>query len=192
MSLTLDTGASVNILREEDFDRLSLRPKLHRSRIRLFAYGSRDPLRIIGKFRTLVSHVDDHAKLVTTEFYVVSGNFSTSLLSYTTATEIGLITVHGSVNNVKSLECVSDRDRAKFHHSIVSAYPSLFEGIGKLKGRPVRLQVDKNVTPVAQPPRRLPFHLRKNVEKELHDLEKADIITREWPYAFDIAHRCDP
>ena len=178
MSLTLDTGASVNILRESDYSRLSLKPKLHRSGIRLFAYGSQDPLPIIGKFRTLVSHVDDHSKLVTTEFYVVTGSYSTSLLSYTTAIEIGLITVHGSVNNVTSSDHDNDRDRAAVHTTIVNAYPSLFEGIGKLKGSSVNLHVDKTATPVAQPPRRLPFHLRKKVEKELRDLEEADIIER--------------
>ena len=34
---------------------------------------------------------------------------------------------------------------------ICSRHPKLFQGIGKLKGTKVKLHIDENVTPVAQP-----------------------------------------
>ena len=57
-------------------------------------------------------------------------------------------------------------------------YPSVFEGIGKLKGIEVQLHIDTKVTPVAQKARRIPFHLRKKVEHELKVLEEQHIIER--------------
>ena len=57
-------------------------------------------------------------------------------------------------------------------------YPTLFDGIGKLKDFEVKLHIDKSVKPVAQPARRIPFRLRKQVEAELERLEQQDIIER--------------
>ena len=38
--------------------------------------------------------------------------------------------------------------------------------------------LDENVEPVAQAPRRIPFHIRKQVENELDRLEKEGIIEK--------------
>ena len=48
--------------------------------------------------------------------------------------------------------------------------------IGKLKDYQVTLHINKNITPVAQRERRIPFALREKVNKELEKLEKAGII----------------
>ena len=61
----------------------------------------------------------------------------------------------------------------------------MFHGIGKMKDVQVKLHVDPNVKPVAQKHRRVPFHLREKLEKELDRLEQAGIIEKvnsatEW------------
>ena len=48
--------------------------------------------------------------------------------------------------------------------------------IGKLKGHHVKLHIDKQVKPVAQRERRIPFALREKAREELDKLEKAGII----------------
>jgi hypothetical protein len=40
------------------------------------------------------------------------------------------------------------------------------------------IHIDKNIVPVTQPHRRIPFHLRKKVEDELKRLEELDIIEK--------------
>jgi len=46
----------------------------------------------------------------------------------------------------------------------------------------VKLHIDPDVTPRQQPHRRIPFHVREDVEKELKRLEELDIIeTAEGP-----------
>jgi len=54
-------------------------------------------------------------------------------------------------------------------------YPQLFRGVGKLKNHQVKLHIDHNVKPVAQPHRRTPFHLQKLIEQEVETLLKEDI-----------------
>jgi len=46
------------------------------------------------------------------------------------------------------------------------------------KGFPIKINIDESVPPKAQPHRRIPFHVRKQVEDKIRELEKADIIER--------------
>ena len=57
-------------------------------------------------------------------------------------------------------------------------YIEIFNGIGKLKDFQVKLHTDESVKPVVQSHRRIPFHIRKQVESELERLEKLDMIER--------------
>jgi hypothetical protein len=57
-------------------------------------------------------------------------------------------------------------------------YPKIFEGIGKLRNFKVKLHIDETAKPVANPHRRIPFHLRKTVKQELQLLEDLDIIEK--------------
>ena len=51
-----------------------------------------------------------------------------------------------------------------------------FSGVGKLKNFQLKLHVNKDVKPVAQPVRRLLFGLRDKVDSKLDELLKEDII----------------
>ena len=58
----------------------------------------------------------------------------------------------------------------------------MFGGTGKVLNKEVKLHIDPDVTPRQQPHRRIPFHVREDVEKELKWLEKLAIIeTVEGP-----------
>lgn len=175
ISMVIDTGASINIISEQDFAKIKPRPHLSSTGVEIFAYGAKRPLPILGKFKGSVTAVDE-SKFVTASFYVVSGkSYASSLLSYTTASGIGLVTLHNTVHNIAPSP-PSHRDQ--YRTDIISRYPTLFHGIGKLKDQQVQLHIDPSVPPVAQSHRRLPFHLRTKVEQELRDLEEADIIER--------------
>ena len=62
--------------------------------------------------------------------------------------------------------------------SLKEEFKSLFGGIGKVPNKEVKLHIDPDVTPRQQPHRRIPFHVRDDVEKELERLEKLDIIEK--------------
>ena len=51
--------------------------------------------------------------------------------------------------------------------------------IGKFKDVKIKLHIDKNVIPVGQPERRIPFALREKVRNEIKNLEVNDIVTNE-------------
>jgi hypothetical protein len=53
-----------------------------------------------------------------------------------------------------------------------------FEGIGKMKGVKVDLNIDTDVKPVAQPLRRIPFSVRPKIGEEVRRLLEEDIIEK--------------
>ncbi|CAC5397382.1 unnamed protein product [Mytilus coruscus] len=103
---------------------------------------------------------------------VIDGNH-TPLLGRSTASELGILLIGPSVNMINT------------KGDIVSKYSDLFCGLGKLKDYQLKIYIDKNVKPIAQPTRRLPFNIRKSVEEKLCELEEMDVIERvegptEW------------
>ncbi|GAA6090010.1 uncharacterized protein K02A2.6-like [Tachysurus ichikawai] len=70
------------------------------------------------------------------------------------------------------------RQRQDISQELLSKYPNITNGIGKLKNVQVRLLIDDTVKPVAQPHHRINFHVRKKVEKELQLLEDEGIIEK--------------
>ena len=158
------TGASVDIVDEATFIKInhSKNVQLQPPTKRLFAYGSKSQLSVLGKFETTVGFKSNQ---VTSTIHVLPGD-SGSLLGYKTATSLGVIDLHVNKVAVETPE----------HERLIAQYPNLFKGIGNLKGVEVKLHIDKEVPPVAQQARRIPFHFRKQVEKELDHLESLGII----------------
>ena len=164
LDIMIDTGASVNLIDETTYRKINRHRgrRLEKAERYIYSYGSSAPLPILGTFVTTIktSDVSTIAKL-----HVVKGNFG-NLLSCATAKQLNLLQV--SINAV-------DAPRPG---DLQQEYKCLFGGIGKVKGRLIKLHIDPQVKPKQQPHRRIPFHVRKDVEKELERLEKLDIIEK--------------
>ena len=61
---------------------------------------------------------------------------------------------------------------------LIDKYKAYFEGVDRLTDYHVKIHVNKEVNPIAQHPRRVPFSLREKVESKLHELEQLDIIEK--------------
>jgi len=159
----IDSGASVNLIDEKQWSSMRNRPHLKQAKSKIFSYGSKTPMPILGMFDATV---ESNNRITVGTFYVTSGNGG-SLLSYKSASELDLIKIN--VNSINAEKPITVDDLVKSH-------PELFNGIGKLKDFQVTLHIDKSVVPVAQPHRRIPFHIRQKVEKEIQSELAQDII----------------
>ena len=164
INMMIDSGASVNLIDESTYMKLSPHEKrrLQRSERRIYSYGSSVPLQILGTFMTWIKTSDIS---IVAKLHVVKGNFG-NLLSFATAKQLNLLQV--SINAVN----------VSYPRFLQEEYKCLFGGIGKVKGRLIKLHIDPQVKPKQQPHRRIPFHVRKDVEKELERIEKLDIIEK--------------
>ena len=169
VTVMMDSGASVNILDKNDYKRIrkeNTQIQLQETSTHIYAYGATEALPLLGKINTTL---ELSSKKITTTFYVVNGSYG-SLLSHATSVDLGLITIPQAINAVASKE--SSKDLPQLLHE----YNDIFQGISKLKDFQFEIHVDSEVQPVAQPARRIPFHIRQQVEQEINNLEKQGII----------------
>ena len=153
-----DSGSTVNIISSETLDSLPVKYNLTRSGTNVFPYSSEKALEILGTFHTNVLHA---GKTVNAKFLAIPGN-ACPIIGWETSQELGLLSSSNS-DTVHSFQS---------SNTMLDQYPELFNGVGKLKDFKVKLHIDESVTPVAQTTRRVPFHIRKDVEKQLeHDTE---------------------
>jgi len=165
VDMIVDTGASIDILDEDAYNRINHKNTitLQLSTKRLFTYGPTSQLNVLVCCTTTIS-VKTSKKVVT--FHVLEGCHG-SLLSYTTARDLGILDIQ--INQVND---------TLTHDVLCTQYPALFKGIGQLKGVKVNFHINPPIPPVAQKAWRIPFHLRKKVEQELSNLEQQNIIER--------------
>ena len=132
----------------------------------IFPYGMTSPLRVKGYFSTDIEF-NSHCQRAT--FYVVEGDKSShNLLSSPTAQALHMIQFAFSTSTPSTPIPQAEQQ-----------YPSLFsEGTGKIRGVEIKLHNDKSRQPLVQKHRRIPFHVRKDVECELERLQKEDIIEK--------------
>ena len=169
VEMMIDSGASVNLLDETTFQRInnSGNKTLRPAHNKIYSYGSATPLPLLGTFTTSIKSSSINS---ITQLHVVKGNTG-NLLSYNTAQKLGLIRI--SINTTTVMD--SNKNSPEF---LQEEFKSLFGGVGKVPNKAVKLHIDPDIIPRQQPHRRIPFHVREDVEKELERLEKLDIIEK--------------
>ena len=169
-SCVIDTGAEVNVISESTY--MKIQKTLHKKILpptqHLYAYGpegSRTPLPVTGHIEGLATS-EVTQKTVKTEFHILKGR-AQNLLGRSTATDLHLV-CFAETNTIKKSSSAIEE--------LVREYADRFEGIGKMKDVQVQLHINKEVPPVQQKTRRVPFHIRDEVSKELDRLKHLDII----------------
>ncbi|XP_014678719.1 PREDICTED: uncharacterized protein LOC106818534 [Priapulus caudatus] len=136
VQMTIDSGASVNILDQATYDGFPERPPLESPSSRIYSYGSSKPLPVLGVVHQAVSY---DSKTLDTKLHVVKGSGG-NLLGCRAAQDLGILLLANAVQeNPKSSTVPS--------HPTARKFPQLFDGIGKIKDKMVRLHIDEDVRP---------------------------------------------
>ena len=160
----IDSGSSCNIIDQKTWQELKqkgVKCKSEKTNQKLYPYGTSEPLDTLGKFEASVNLA---RKDVTPEFIVIC-NEGRPIMGRKTAMELDVLRLGPQANAVSTPD-------------LVDKYKACFEGVGKLTDYQVKIHVNREVNPVAQHPRRVPFSLREKVESKLHELEQLDIIEK--------------
>ena len=100
---------------------------------------------------------------------MTSGIHSGCILGRESALELGVLKMEEKINSL---------GMGNFGLQVKQQFPELFKGLGKLKDVEIKFSRDESVQPVSQHLRRIPFHVRKKVEKKLNELLELDVIER--------------
>uniref|UniRef100_A0A3P9MCB8 Gypsy retrotransposon integrase-like protein 1 n=1 Tax=Oryzias latipes TaxID=8090 RepID=A0A3P9MCB8_ORYLA len=174
VKMLIDSGASCNIVTECIFQLLKSKSniELQNPVKKVYPFGSKKALHVKGVF-SATFRANEMSEAVTALIQVVQ-EAQICVLGRQTAMKLGLLHI-GPFEQVNS---VQQKDVAIFTSEFEHKYKDCFQGLGKLKDFQLKLHIDKSVQPVAQPVRRVPFSLRKQVEEKLKQLEDADVIER--------------
>ena len=164
LALLADSRDTINVLDETDYRKLADPLKLKSTNIKTYAYQSDKPLHVLGKFSATI---ESKSKRVEDTLYVVKGSGG-SLLSWKMSRDLNLLQTVQQINEVPRPKPAQ----------LVAEYDELFNGLGKLRNYQVKLHVDQTVPPVAQPHRRIPFHVREHLKEQLKRDEELGVIER--------------
>jgi hypothetical protein len=168
-----DTGTQKDVWDEAHFR--SFKEKTL-TNIKLFAYGGKTPLVVIGSFKAVLTAGD---QTVDTEIYVTSEPLAYPLLSEQSAKQLQLIRYNEKFLKKRVSEpCtkVLPMTRRQKIADMIRDNPEVFTGkIGKAKTNELSLMIDDSVIPVVQKQRRIPVNLSDRAESEIQDLLDQDI-----------------
>ena len=116
ITVMADSGASINILDEKEYHKLPNCPSLKPSRVKIYGYQSKVPLRVLGKFRTML---ESKTRKFYDKLYVVEGSGG-SLLRWKASQELNLLQTVQEVTRVQS------QPEAKTPADLLEEYDDLF------------------------------------------------------------------
>lgn len=159
----IDTGAQANIISLKTAGLLNVNDLLRKTKVNIFTFSG-EKLRVLGK---IFLRVVFEEKMYLMKFFVVDINCN-NIIGLQSARDMGL------VRNVNVLSI----------DNIIKKFSNVFGGLGFLQHK-CSFKVRKDVTPVIDPPRKIPFKLYDKLENELKRMENLNVIKKvteptEW------------
>ena len=159
----IDTQASINAISKQTFDKMTIKPELKFDNTIVYSFDGKKPMKSLGKF---ISIVKANRKAVKAEFLVFD-DVRDNLLSYQTSRDLELVKLTFALESKEDV----------FHKNVVAKFPDLFSGkIGRLKDYKLKFHINKDIKPIIQKERKIPFHLKEAIEKAIDDMIVDDII----------------
>lgn len=152
LEVVVDSGASCNVIDEDTWKMCKIKNikcDSRKTNKEIFAYAQNSKLELIGEF---TSKTKVGRKEVMADFIVIKGK-GKALIGYETAWKLEILKI--------GIECQVAQVEIK------GSKENLFEGIGKLRNYQLKLPIDRNVVPIAQLVRIIPFQLRDKVKKQI-------------------------
>ena len=110
VSVLVDSGASCNVMDKHTVDNLHTNPQLMRATTKLYPYGVKQPLKLYGKFDTLVESSNCYTNAMV---YVADGD--STLLSHETGLDLKILS---EVNSVKEINDIIYNNLKDISHGI--------------------------------------------------------------------------
>ncbi len=168
-----DTGAGISVCSLEAAKKWNIHERMSETSLRIKPYKSKS-IPAIGVSTCSVSFGD---RTVPVQWYIIEEPCE-SILSGSKASQLNIVKFNRQPEVLKPIRMIQLKDDSLKEElqSIIASKASVFKGIGKLKNYVVRLPSDPNIKPVAEPPRRVPYHLKSRVDETIADMIAQDVI----------------
>ena len=178
INFLIDTGSSINVISNKIYVQTLKSVGLQKTNIKAMPFSLKTPVHLKGKF---LATLETKRKINVASIYM-TGDDGGCLLSSKTAQELGLVSLNLNTIQVSKMQNsqLPDLDHVPdlTAKKIIRQHQTVCHGIGKLKDKQITLSIDKEVKPVTQQTRRIPFHVRDKVELELQKLENKMLLRK--------------
>ena len=167
--LKIDTGAKCKVLPLDLFKKVQKKGTISKAKaVNLVAYGG-EKCSTLGT-ADIQCKIGDTTRLLT---FQVLDRQATPILGLNDALKLNLVKLDRAV-----FEVDADAEDA-FRQQVITEYADLLDDqLGNLAVRYI-MRVDKSVTPVVKPARKIPQAMEKKVKEELGKMVKTGVIVRE-------------
>ena len=165
-----DTGAKVSVCGVSQAQKWGLLDRMTDTNIRIKPYKSQ-VIPAIGESRCSVTFGDRSVPVL---WYIIKETCE-PVLSGNKARQLGIIKFQPSPDTFTPVNMIELEDKQGIQN-VLTSYPHTFQGIGKLKDYQVKLHLDHNLKPIAEPPRRIPYNLKSRVDESLANMLESDVI----------------
>ena len=169
-SVLADTGAKVSVCSQKQAQKWKLIDRMTPTKVKIKPYKS-TAIPAIGESRCSVSFGSRSVPVV---WHIIKENCQ-PVLAGIHAKALGIIKFQKNPSAFMPINMIQTDDKQKLQE-ILCQYPSCFDGIGKLRDYEVNLHIDQTCKPVAEPPRRIPYHLTERVEEAIEEMINNHVI----------------
>ena len=163
LKMRVDSGCKKTLIPEKDFRKFSKTTRLYRSKVKLRPYGTKDLLKVKGRAKLELTTVSGATsdQLV----YIIEGDYIEPLLGLE-ASLLGALEIHPEgrrQDNDMTTPVYQIKKPSTIPQSvtdIIDSHKSVFHGIGKFKKAEINFDIDRNVKPMVQKERPIPFAYR--------------------------------
>ena len=158
----VDTGAQCNVIPEHAFNKLTNKPSLQTTKVKLTAYsGTRVP--ITG---TCTMEIKQNGKTIDAKFFIVAVEKAQPLIGLQTCRDLELISINNTVSEVKTENT-----------EILDEYQDVFTGLGLVDGE-FHIELRNEAKTTIHPPRKVPLSLMPKLKETLEKMTEMDVISK--------------
>ena len=169
-SVLADTGATVSVCGSKQAERWGLLDRISKSNVKIKPYRSQ-PIPTLG---TSTCAVSVGSCTVPVQWHIINEDCE-PVLSGKKAVQLGLIKLNPKSETLMPINMIKCKDKKNIQ-DILAEYPENFDGLGKLKDHVVKLHVNEEAKPTAEPPRRIPYHLESRVQEVIDGMLQNEVI----------------
>ena len=169
-SVLADTGATVSVCGSKQAERWGLLDRISKSNVKIKPYRSQ-PIPTLG---TSTCAVSVGSCTVPVQWHIINEDCE-PVLSGKKAVQLGLIKLNPKSETLMPINMIKCKDKKNIQ-DILAEYPENFDGLGKLKDHVVKLHVNDEAKPTAEPPRRIPYHLESRVQEVIDGMLQNEVI----------------
>ncbi|GFO29208.1 transposon ty3-i Gag-Pol polyprotein [Plakobranchus ocellatus] len=175
LRVKLDTGGNANILTLRSFKQMYPENVTENDEIINADFVTKSKTKLIGYSGEKINNIGTMTikcgkdRIPVPQVFFITKTDGPNILSLQGCRALDLVKINCNISDNTTVNSVED---------LKTLFPGQFDTLGSFQNN-FHIQIDKNATPVVQPPRKYPVHIKNELKQELDRMESLNVIRKE-------------